>query len=530
MATQEELVPEQVLPEPEVEQKVRPVGYLRRSGIDTLIAGIIAVLAAVSRIWNIAGYPRWFTDEGVYVSQAWAVQYEHVLAPYTYWYDHPPGGWIQMALWSVLTGAQHRHKADSVLAGREYMVVMAVATAVLMYVLARRLGFRRPFAAAASLLWILSPLALTFSRYVLLDNIAIPWMLAAFVLALSPTRKIIAAFGSGLCVSIAGLSKETILPITIAVLFVFWRHYRQSPNRWYCCVAILGGMVIWLAYPLYALFKLELWPGKGHVSLWQGQIEFQLLSRTTSGNMLDPHSAARLLISNAWLGLDKWLPLAGTAAILPALFVRRLQGIALALAIQVAIMFKGGYLPYPYIIAMLPFMTMLLAGVADAMWPRGTWRQKGLVRRVLASAGILVVLAAGAGFTMRTEPSWRQGLQTSLTADSTAVQRQTVDWVAKHLPQDARLVTEGELWLDIRNRGFNNPEVIWTYKVDTDPAVRAKYGSVAGLDYLVVDATTLQAGQAVYPTLLLAAKHAKVLASFGTGQNQVLVLKVTHRS
>jgi hypothetical protein len=245
--------------------------------------------------------------------------------------------------------------------------------------------------------------------------------------------------------------------------------------------------------------------------------------------MLDPHSAARLLIANAWLGLDKWLPLAGTAAILPALFIRRLQGLAIALGIQVAFMFHGGYLPFPYIIAMLPFMSLLLAGVADAAWPRGTWRQKGWIRRVLACAGILVVLAGISGFVLRAEPSWKQGLQTSFTADNTAVQRQAVNWVTLHLPHNARLVTEGELWLDIRERGFYSPEVVWTYKVDTDPAVRAKYGnSIVGLDYLVIDATTLEAGQTAYPTLLKAAKHARTLATFGTGQNEILVLQVNH--
>ena len=36
-------------------------------------------------------------DEGTYLAQAWAVQQGHGLAHYTYWYDHPPLGWIQIA-------------------------------------------------------------------------------------------------------------------------------------------------------------------------------------------------------------------------------------------------------------------------------------------------------------------------------------------------------------------------------------------------------------------------------------------------
>ena len=36
-------------------------------------------------------------DEGTYLAQAWAVQHGQGLAHYTYWYDHPPLGWIQLA-------------------------------------------------------------------------------------------------------------------------------------------------------------------------------------------------------------------------------------------------------------------------------------------------------------------------------------------------------------------------------------------------------------------------------------------------
>ncbi|MGH8464569.1 MAG: hypothetical protein ACRESP_05640, partial [Pseudomonas sp.] len=140
---------------------------------DFTIVGVLMLLAAVTRIYNLENYPGWYVDEGVYVSQAWAVLHLGELAPYTYWYDHPPGGWLQLSGWFALTGALIRHGAQSVLAGREFMVVMAMAVAALLYVLARRLGLRRGFAILASLLWILSPLAISFSRLVLLDNIAV---------------------------------------------------------------------------------------------------------------------------------------------------------------------------------------------------------------------------------------------------------------------------------------------------------------------------------------------------------------------
>src|SRR5437667_261399 len=74
-----------------------------------------------------------------------------------------------------------------------------------------RLGRRRWAAAAAVLLFAASPLAVPYHRMVLLDNLAVPWLLAAFGLALSPQRRLWAAAGSGLCFAAAVLSKETVL-------------------------------------------------------------------------------------------------------------------------------------------------------------------------------------------------------------------------------------------------------------------------------------------------------------------------------
>ena len=38
-----------------------------------------------------------FDDEGTYASQAWSVTHLRALAPYTYWYDHPPLGWLVLS-------------------------------------------------------------------------------------------------------------------------------------------------------------------------------------------------------------------------------------------------------------------------------------------------------------------------------------------------------------------------------------------------------------------------------------------------
>jgi hypothetical protein len=51
------------------------------------------------RLINLGGSPQRVDDEGTYVAQAYAVSRLGDLSHYTYWYDHPPLGWIQIAVW-----------------------------------------------------------------------------------------------------------------------------------------------------------------------------------------------------------------------------------------------------------------------------------------------------------------------------------------------------------------------------------------------------------------------------------------------
>lgn len=530
-----------------------------RNRVDWILVVILAIGAAVTRIWNLGGQ-RLFTDENVYVSQGWAVQNFLGMANYTYWYDHPFLGWSQLAGWFGLTGSLERHRDLTTMAGREYMVLMAVVTTVLIYVLARRLrvngddGIRRGFAFLAAALFVLSPLAVSFSRYVLLDNIAVPWVLAAMVLVLSPTRRLSAAIAGGACMGVAVLSKETAILIVPAYLGLLLHNYWQSGtlsrlrlrkstaearqdlnllrvNGTLAVILSLGFFATTvMIYPMYAILKGELIPGPGHVSLIQGQILFQLFNREGSGNILQEGSNARLLVENAWLGLDPWLPLAGVVALMPALLNKRLRwGPALALGIQVGLLVtRDGYMPYPQIIMLLPFMALVVGGVLNSVWPdraalQGDWR-----RKMPALLGAVAILALAYPAVTQVAYDWRYKLEYIYVEDGTSNQRAALDWAEANLDKYARLVTEGELWLDVRYRGFVNPQVVWVYKLDSDPAVQQEFGDLSGLDYLVLNKATIDAASGEYPTLQQAIDSSEVIQTFGPdGPNQVRILRVT---
>ena len=76
--------------------KAREAQFLGRSMDFWICSGLVAIVLLV-QAWNIADYPTVSDDEGTYLAQAWAVQHGMGMAPYTYWFDHPPLGWMQIA-------------------------------------------------------------------------------------------------------------------------------------------------------------------------------------------------------------------------------------------------------------------------------------------------------------------------------------------------------------------------------------------------------------------------------------------------
>ena len=137
-------VPAQRRPAPETRPTGRtaPPKRLRSSRPDLLLCGVLLVAILVVQGWNIADYPTLSDDEGTYLAQAWAVQEGRGLAHYTYWYDHPPLGWIQLA---VLTWIPAQLAPESMTVGsmRVMMLLISAVSAALVYVLGRRLALPR---------------------------------------------------------------------------------------------------------------------------------------------------------------------------------------------------------------------------------------------------------------------------------------------------------------------------------------------------------------------------------------------------
>ena len=502
--------------------------WLQGRRIDLSVQLVLLVIAGIVLITNLTHWPSTQFDEGTYVSWAWSLQHGR-LANYTFSYGHPPLGWMLIFLWTEAQGL-FGPVVFSIDHARELMALVFLASCSLLYILARRLGFSWPAAAAAVLAMALTPLGVFFHRAVLLDNPSMTMAIAAFVLAWDPRRRLWAFVGSGACFALSVLCKETSFDLLPAVLFAVVQNADRR-TRVYCVTlflaafALVGGF-----YPLYATLKHELLPGPGHVSLL-GYLIVQLLTRKASGSVLNAQSQSHQEVLT-WLQLDPWLLVAALALIPLALMRRSTRAIAIALLIQAAVVLKPGYLPNMYVIGMLPFAALIVPGSLDALWRWAgqirfsayTWA----ARTAVAAAAILAVAFVG--------PRWAAGAHTAMTVRMDIPERSAELWLTGHVSHSSRILVVDQYWLYLVEHGYNDQPmrggffsdtVVSYWPLDYDPAVSKAFpGGWREFDYVVVNQDML-ATLPQTPSAGAAIAHSQVIASFGQGVDRVQIRKIS---
>jgi 4-amino-4-deoxy-L-arabinose transferase-like glycosyltransferase len=454
--------------------RAKPWRFLGRSADFWLCAAATFAVLMV-QAWNIAGYPRVFDDEGTYLAQAYAIDHGMGMTPYTYWFDHPPLGWIQLSALAWIPEAIWHSPGQLVVAySRIIMLPFTVASCIFLYVLARRMTLSRWAATLAVLLFGLSPLSVTLQREIFLDNIAVTWILAAFVLAYSPRKHLWAHVAAGLCAGIAVLSKETMLLAVPALVVALWQNVDKRTRK-YSFVGFIGAFILLIIqYPLYAILKGELWSTGGKVSLIAG-LTYQL-SRPGSGSVFDkgPPASNSYDILHNWLFYDPVLIVAGTICVVVALAYRHLRPVAIAGVVLVLTAIRpSGYLPAMYIIQMLPFFALGVAGVADRVVSGIlTYRARPVFWQQLTRLGVVAVCVVIA--FVYVVPRWYSGDKNADTEDLNTGYADAVTWVHTHIPHpgDQRIVVDDTLFLDMLQDGFKPSRYdIYFFKLDVDPTV-----------------------------------------------------------
>jgi cellulose synthase/poly-beta-1,6-N-acetylglucosamine synthase-like glycosyltransferase len=492
-----------------------------------LLLGLLAIVGIVQAT-NLVHWPNTQFDEGTYVGNAWAVGHG-ALAPYTYSYGHPPLGWLFIALWTWARGI-FVDGGFSIDTGRELMLVLTIISCSLLFTLARRLGMGRAFAAGAVLLFALSPLALFYHRAVLLDNVAIVWVLAAFVLARTPRRRLWAFAASGACFAASVLCKETTLVLLPALLFAAAQNTDKGTRRY--CLTLFGSFLglIALSYPLYATLKGELLPGSGHVSL-VGYTIVQLFTREATGSIFDPNSQAHGIVT-AWLKLDPWL--VGSALVLcPIALARRsTRAISLAFLIQVAMVLRPGYLPNMYVIGFLPFAALIVAGASEALWRKA----RGMASAASAWPMGLALGSVAVAAALIVVPRWAHGDRVATTVRLDGPERAAQRWLVDHVRHDERLIVGDEFWIYLIEHGFDRQpmrggffsrNVVVYWPLDYDPAVKQRFPrGWREFDY-VVSTQAVRSTTRLTPTTAGALRHSRLVVQYGRGDGRIEIRAIT---
>jgi hypothetical protein len=377
-----------------------------------------------------------------------------------------PFGWWQLSAYTMISDAFGR-SATALAAVRETMLVAAVVGAVLLWVLARRLGLTRWAAAAAVLLVAASPLALGLQRLVVVEHLAVGWALGALVLVTRPDARIRHDVFAAVCLLAAVLTSPLALFFLPAA---GWLLVRRAPVR-AALVAVLLNLGLGIAFG----------PAAG---------------------ILRPHLAAAGRPSVAdWVALDPAWAVLSTVALVAALAVTSLRPFAVSGLLLAATLAVPGVPDTAVLALLLPVTPVLLAGVVQAVTrqrtPAHRWEAKRGTGVALAAVVLVAVVAAG----------WVYGYPALRpSTDRGGPLSDAQEWLRANA-SGSRVLVDDAAWAELAKAG-------WPTGMLVAPAACAATCPPAEWAVFGDDATDLRRR---YPALETALDDAGATARFGTG-------------
>jgi 4-amino-4-deoxy-L-arabinose transferase-like glycosyltransferase len=484
-----------------------------------LVVLVLSVPIALQTL-NVFNYPTYTTDEGYYMANAWAILHGKI-EPYTYAYDHPPLGWLQIATWIKLTGGLATF-TNAINSGRVLMLALAGASALLLYLITSRLTRSHSAALLAAFIYTISPLSLFYHRQVLLDNIGTFWLLLSLCLVTTGKSQLRTFVFAAVALGIAILSKETLLLFIPVMLYAVWLYASPFQRKFSLVPFMSVTLGIVSTYVLLALLQGEFFPagtllgGKGpHASLISTFLQQWRL----------PYANGQFIESwNTWTQFDKYLLLGGTIAMFINILGGTVNRFQLLAALFVAIFWiflLSTNVVYPfYIVPMVPFLAI---NIAVALHTPLRWLT-GKIGFDLARALLLLILIGAL------IPFSIQRAQPLLTNNTTQPQQQAMLWIRDNVPHDTFVITNSYMFSDMREPGgmgvgngkpFSHAQIYTSVPLDPDVLYKELKGNWQNINFLVVDASMLKDIRAnqQYALLNQALHHGVLKAQFGSSSN-----------
>jgi endo-1,4-beta-D-glucanase Y len=419
---------------------------------------------------NMFHYPYFESDEGTYLSQAYSVKTDGELAPYVYWYDHPPFGWITIAVFMDVLSNEWNAFGGPLYAGRFLMFLLHLVQVSLLFFIIKKLTRSPWMALLGVLLFTLPPLTTYFQRRVLLDNLMVTWVMLSIAILYVDNIKFRHVLLSGLFYGLAFLTKVTSAMFGPAILLLLLTA-KWNIHKGFRVVGWLGvsGSIV-CTWFLYALFKTEFFPvpDGSRVSL-VGAVLYQA-SRDAGFYFWEEASSFRDNFGS-WLVLDTttvYILITGVgAAIILAIFSAKYRVIAIATLFYTLFLIRGAVVIGFYILPLVPFALISLVCLyheASSWLAAKNWILKN-ISKFLYIILIFVILL-----------HYLPKAEKYLTVDETTNQIEALRWIKENLPEDATILIDVYGMTELRNPHFVNDKVFmnadWYFKVSKDPEIR----------------------------------------------------------
>jgi hypothetical protein len=389
-------------------------------------------LSAYTHLWNPAGFPNLFYDEGVYMRRAMHVM-EGLGPQEAYYYDHPFFGQIILAGMLTIVGYPESLHPSADLHSIEllYMVprvligILAVIDTFIIYKISERL-YNRNVALFGSILFAVMP-ATWFTRMILLDSLLLPFLLLSILLAVyitttsskNKTNNNILVLLSGIFLGLAIFTKIPAFTMIPLVGFLVYRNNKslKSLGAWFVPVILIP--LIWPAQSIL-VDRFDSWTND---VLWQ-------INRENAGL---PWIIFLLAIT------DPVLFVAGFAGLAQS-FIKRDYVILLWTLPFIAFLGAIGYTNFFYWIPILPVLCIGAAKlVFDIIKRIKKNKQKLLTVAILSSITIFgltsttLLIVTNVTSAQLESAAYVSSYLVGSTDDPTVVSNPVYSWIFKHI-------------------------------------------------------------------------------------------------
>jgi hypothetical protein len=123
-------------------------------------------------------------------------------------------------------------------------------------------------------------------------------------------------------------------------------------------------------------------------------------------------------------------------------------------------------------------------------------------------------------------PGWLERDRRLMTTDRDHPMTQAERWIDANVPRTAPILVDDSLWVDLVRSGRPPARVVWFFKLDNDPEIKARYPDGWRQFRFVVSTAGVRGSFYELPSIAAALEHGAVVASFGTGEDQVQIVQV----